>query len=323
MTMRSPIFTALLAVAFLLPSTRVAAAQNGVAAHYSIPIPWYNHVMERVSVWKDPSVPVDASSKSPGESGRFTFTNDVKDANASYATEQPTPKSCEDCSCGSDGVAKLAGDAAGTKLQPMSTVLPQDLLVGDTGSPTAFSFALIATEWSHRASSLSTLHLLCAHLNQSNTLTGHPTTTESSLSIRSKRSRNLFLRNIQTEPFHANLESQRELSPQLGTVEVGVASRYNKGVMEKVARVRRMVQPAGTCMIARLTRADLGRWYRVQNRITGKVRICIVIDYAHPRDKATIARKGIVAELRYEDAAYICGSTRDPPRQCPVRVKLL
>jgi hypothetical protein len=66
-------------------------------------------------------------------------------------------------------------------------------------------------------------------------------------------------------------------STRVAAAQNGVAAHYSPGVMEKVARVRRMVQPAGTCMIARLTRADLGRWYRVQNRITGKVRCSLYL----------------------------------------------
>jgi hypothetical protein len=104
-------------------------------------------------------------------------------------------------------------------------------------------------------------------------------------------------------------------------VEYGVAARYHKGTMERVARVRHMQQPRGTCMIARLYPRDLGRWYTVTGLRTGHSRRCLTVDYSHPRDRASIARRGIVAELRHEDAAYICGSVREPPRMCPVLVQ--
>ena len=101
-------------------------------------------------------------------------------------------------------------------------------------------------------------------------------------------------------------------------IERGVAARYRKGVMERVSRVRHMEQPAGTCLIARLTRADLGHWYMVSGR--GHTLRCLVVDYAHPRDRARIQARGIIAEVRHEDAAVLCGSTRNPPRQCPIRI---
>jgi hypothetical protein len=102
--------------------------------------------------------------------------------------------------------------------------------------------------------------------------------------------------------------------------ETGIASHYSPGLMERVARVRHMQQPRGTCMIARLTHADLGHWFTVQSRISGRTRTCLAVDYAHIRDRATIARKGIVAELRYEDALYLCGTVRERPEQCKIRI---
>lgn len=108
--------------------------------------------------------------------------------------------------------------------------------------------------------------------------------------------------------------------PQSAGVETGLGARYSPGVMEMVARNRHMSQPPGTCMIARLLPSDLGHWFVVQSRRTGRQRTCIVMDYAHPRDRARIARRGIIAELRYEDAGYICGSVRQSPRECPIVV---
>jgi hypothetical protein len=101
-------------------------------------------------------------------------------------------------------------------------------------------------------------------------------------------------------------------------VEYGYAARYHKGQMERTAAIRHMQQPPGTCLIARLLPSDLGRWFTVLGQRTRVKRRCLVVDYAHPRDRASIRRRGIVAELRYEDAAAICGSVADPPRQCPV-----
>jgi hypothetical protein len=103
-------------------------------------------------------------------------------------------------------------------------------------------------------------------------------------------------------------------------VEYGVAARYHKGQMERTAAIRHMQQPPGTCLIARLLPSDLGKWFVVLGQRTRVSRRCLTVDYAHPRDRASIRRRGIVAELRYEDAAAICGSVRDAPRQCPVNV---
>lgn len=108
--------------------------------------------------------------------------------------------------------------------------------------------------------------------------------------------------------------------PQSAPVEVGFAARYSPGVMELVSRNRHMEQPAGTCMIARLMPSDLGHWYTVLGQRTGQRRTCLAVDYAHPRDRARIKRRGIIAELRFEDAAVICGSVRQSPRECPVTV---
>jgi hypothetical protein len=110
-------------------------------------------------------------------------------------------------------------------------------------------------------------------------------------------------------------------TPATLPVEHGYGARYRPGLMERVARVRHMQQPPGTCLIARLLPRDLGKWYTVTGLRTGRSRRCLTVDYSHPRDRGSIARRGIVAELRHEDAAYICGSTVDPPRQCPVALQ--
>jgi hypothetical protein len=110
-------------------------------------------------------------------------------------------------------------------------------------------------------------------------------------------------------------------TPAMRPVEHGYGARYRQGLMERVSRVRHMQQPRGTCLIARLLPRDLGRWFVVTGKRTGHSRRCLTVDWAHPRDRGRIAARGIVAELRHEDAAYICGSTVDPPRQCPVVIE--
>lgn len=48
---------------------------------------------------------------------------------------------------------------------------------------------------------------------------------------------------------------------------------------------------------------------------------CIVGDVAHPRDRASIVRRGIVVEVTPRGAMVLCGTVREPPSQCPVTVK--
>jgi hypothetical protein len=110
-------------------------------------------------------------------------------------------------------------------------------------------------------------------------------------------------------------------TPAMSQAQTGYAARYRQGQMERTAAIRHMQQPRGTCLIARLLPRDLGKWYTVTGLRTGHSRRCLVVDWAHPRDRGRIARRGIVAELRHEDAAYICGSVTDPPRQCPVTLQ--
>lgn len=98
------------------------------------------------------------------------------------------------------------------------------------------------------------------------------------------------------------------------SMQRGVAARYQPGLMEQVARTRgiQTAHPVASPM------EPLGTRLTVCSR-----RACIaatVVDVCAPRDCAAIIKRGIIVELSHADARTVCGSTREPPSQCPVRV---
>jgi hypothetical protein len=101
------------------------------------------------------------------------------------------------------------------------------------------------------------------------------------------------------------------------TPTTGYAARYRKGLMARVAQRRGMAQEK--CMVA-ATHHPLGARLRVTGEVTGVSLSCRVVDIPHPRDRKTIERRGIIIEVSHENALAICGSTRQAPRDCPVRV---
>jgi hypothetical protein len=98
----------------------------------------------------------------------------------------------------------------------------------------------------------------------------------------------------------------------------GFAARYAPGMMARVARNRHMAQ--ATCMVASQF-VGIGGWLTVTGLKTGAVRRCKVVDVPQPYDAKPLLRRGIVVELDHTSAKAICGSVREPPRQCPVRVR--
>lgn len=100
--------------------------------------------------------------------------------------------------------------------------------------------------------------------------------------------------------------------------QVGYAAHYRPGAMERVVRKRGL--PPGHRYVA-------SPYHPVGTRLT----VCrrdqcvpvVVADVCHPRDCATIRRRGIVVELSFPLARQLCGIRRygqEPPRACPVIV---
>lgn len=104
----------------------------------------------------------------------------------------------------------------------------------------------------------------------------------------------------------------------VSAARTGYAARYrSEGLMRRAAVVHGVHVPAGLEVCAS-PHQPLGTVISVRSR-RGVWR-CIVGDVAHPRDRASILRRGIVVELTPRGAMVICGSVREPPRQCPVTV---
>ena len=99
---------------------------------------------------------------------------------------------------------------------------------------------------------------------------------------------------------------------------VGFAARYRKGLMARVASNRGIAHQR--CMIA-ATHEPLRSWVRVTSLTTGAVLDCLVVDIPHPRDRKEVIRRGIIAEVAFENAIEVCGSTRQRPQDCQVRIR--
>jgi len=96
----------------------------------------------------------------------------------------------------------------------------------------------------------------------------------------------------------------------------GIAAHYAPGVMERVSRNRGLLIVG--CMIAS-PRHKIGQWVIVEGRNTGKRLRCRVTDTSAPVDKARHLRTGLF-ELDFRSAIALCGSSKLPNRQCPIRV---
>jgi hypothetical protein len=97
----------------------------------------------------------------------------------------------------------------------------------------------------------------------------------------------------------------------------GLAARYRKGLMERVATNRGI--PHERCMIA-ATYEKIGTWVTVTGLSSKVSRSCLVVDVPAQHDRKHIESRGIVIELSYEGALAICLSVRQRPQDCPVRV---
>jgi hypothetical protein len=97
----------------------------------------------------------------------------------------------------------------------------------------------------------------------------------------------------------------------------GVAARYSPGTMIRVAHNRGI--PVENCMIA-ATHERIGTWVTVTGIRTKKSLTCLVVDVPAPKDRRTIERRNIVVEIQHKHAITLCGSTREPPRMCPVLI---
>jgi hypothetical protein len=104
----------------------------------------------------------------------------------------------------------------------------------------------------------------------------------------------------------------------LAATQTGFAARYrSEGLMRRAAAVHGVTVPAGLEVCAS-PHLSLGTLITVRSR-RGVWR-CIVGDVVHPRDRASILRRGIVVEVTPRGALRLCGTIREPPSQCPVEV---
>lgn len=96
----------------------------------------------------------------------------------------------------------------------------------------------------------------------------------------------------------------------------GYAAHYADGLFERVA-IRRGL-PAASCYISSDWHA-IGEWVLVDGLRTGQRLRCLVADVSQPRDRARHLRARLF-EVDFHSASVLCGSTKLPNRQCPIRV---
>ena len=95
-----------------------------------------------------------------------------------------------------------------------------------------------------------------------------------------------------------------------------IAAHYAPGYFARVAAHRQL--PSASCYVASPSH-DIGVWLLVEGVNTGVRRRCLVADTSQPWDRPHHLRLRLI-ELDYDSAGAICGSTRLPNRDCPVRV---
>lgn len=98
----------------------------------------------------------------------------------------------------------------------------------------------------------------------------------------------------------------------------GFASVYNRGVMERVARNRKMT--IVNCMIA-TPLYKIGTWVTVRSRVTGKVRRCRVTDVPQPRHMKMKFRTKEFVEFNAGMSMVMCAHPYPgygPRRSCPI-----
>lgn len=96
----------------------------------------------------------------------------------------------------------------------------------------------------------------------------------------------------------------------------GYAAHYRPGLMEQVARNRKL--PIVACMVASPHHA-VGVWLTVESA-RGR-RVCRVTDVPHQKDRAAIVARKIIVELDHGSNRALC-PVNEPPRKCPVRVEV-
>jgi hypothetical protein len=96
-----------------------------------------------------------------------------------------------------------------------------------------------------------------------------------------------------------------------------IAAHYAPGHFARVAMRRQL--PVAACYVASPSH-EIGSWLLVEGVRTGIARRCLVADTSQPWDRARHLRTRLI-ELDYASAGAICGSTRLPNRDCPVRVR--
>jgi len=102
--------------------------------------------------------------------------------------------------------------------------------------------------------------------------------------------------------------------------QMGFAARYSsEAKMRRAAAVHGVSVPDGIEVCAS-AHHPLGSIITVRSVRRGTSWRCVVVDIPHPRDRASIIRRGIIVELTPRGAMHICGSVNEPPRQCPVEV---
>jgi hypothetical protein len=109
------------------------------------------------------------------------------------------------------------------------------------------------------------------------------------------------------------------LAGLLQPAQTGYAARYStEGKMRRAAALHGVDVPAGVEVCASPHHA-LGTVIVV--RSSRGVWKCVVGDVPHARDRAAIVARNIVVEVTPRGAMRLCGSVREPPRQCPVTVE--
>jgi hypothetical protein len=105
----------------------------------------------------------------------------------------------------------------------------------------------------------------------------------------------------------------------LARYTVGYAAHYGPGVMERVARKRKM--PIVSCMISSPTLL-IGTWVYVRGQNTNTILHCRVTDVSAPKDKKRHIHAQLIAELNYGATINICGSTKLANKECPISILL-
>lgn len=105
-------------------------------------------------------------------------------------------------------------------------------------------------------------------------------------------------------------------------LQQGFAAHYRQNLMQQVSHNRGM--PVVACMIAVPDPGHLGEWVTVWSQTTGAVEQCRITDYAHPDDRASIERRGIITEFNLEAARRMCIGVvnygDESPRMCPILI---